>query len=149
MNIALIDQGIVVELTTTTLTLANYQANSILLAVDLTGIAPVTLGNVYNGTSFGNSPAAVALQYRSFTYVTFMEALSLMPVRAAAVIRQKNTDTDIGAHLELLFEVLKANDGIDFNNEISRTNFNTLVILSIFTSAERDTIVNNPNYVAP
>lgn len=148
MNIALIDQGIVVELTTTTLTLANYQANSILLAVDLTGVAPVTLGNVYNGTSFSNSSAAVALQYRSFTYVTFMEALSLMPIRAAAVIRQKNTDTNLGAHLELLFEVLKANDGIDFNNEISRTNFNALVVLNIFTSAERDTIINNPDYVA-
>lgn len=149
MNIAILDNdSVVVEITTTSSALADFP--SIITPINIDNIAPPSIGDIWNGTSFITVGVTPALQYRSFTYVEFMQALGTeMPVRAAAVIRQKNTDTDIGAHIELVFEIIKSNGGVNFNVEIARTNFALLVVLSVFTQAESDTLMNNPNYVAP
>ncbi len=147
MNIAVLDfNSVVLEITTTNLLLAEYPG--LVQPIDITNISPPAIGSRWDGSSF-TAPVAAGQLYNQYTYLSFMEKLSSYPVAAKNIIDAKNHISAnavhqlLSAQVELMFEVLKAADGIDFNNLTSRNNFNLLRAAAFFSQTEYDEIIGN------
>lgn len=119
---------------------------------DVTSVSPLPeLNWTYNSGNNTFSPPAEA-QYN--VYSTYLEFVTYMATFEATLfstmIREKNKDSLLGSQLEVYFEVIKAADGINFNNPISRINFALLKSpiagvggnVTILTNAQYDAIVN-------
>jgi hypothetical protein len=151
ITIAILENSIVTGITEA----ANLGVLNGLTVVDITNIPDVVVGSVYvSGTTFTaptsvTAPNLFGLVYRKYeTYLEFINYMASVHTLAfSAMIREKNRDSLLGSQLEVYFEVLKVNDGIDFNNTVSRTTF-ALLKLPIAGVSGNETILTAAQYNA-
>ena len=140
-RIALVREGVVLRVVDSApFDLATYPTAD--EKVDVTNVSPEpTAGDLWQGSSF--VPASPAVVYKSYSYVAFLEKLT-QGGGARALLRLKKTDTDQAADVELFMEMMKTNNGVDFNSAISRARLWS-VVPDILSAAEAEEIQGAPN----
>jgi hypothetical protein len=83
-------------------------------------------------------PPAVTT-YARYTYIGFLEKISDVG-GSRALLRVKKADTDQAADVELFMEMIKHQDGVDFNSVISRARLAS-VVPSILTPQQETDIL--------
>lgn len=102
--------------------------------IDVTGTS-VSVGWLYDGTTFTPPPPPPATLYSSYTVATFIEALT----RDEALNFLATMKTD--PLLEMWYELAKARNGVDFNDEATRTNAAYLVQTGILTQDRLNALI--------
>lgn len=129
-RIAIIENGVVVNV---------IVADSAPNGVDVTEII-VGPGWLYDGSTFTPPPVVApplppTLPYSRYTVATFIEALTRD--EALSFLATMKTDP----LLEMWYELAKARNGVDFNDEATRTNAAYLVQCGVLTQARLDVLI--------
>ncbi len=132
--LALLDpRGVVARIVTTDQPLSDFAME----AMDVTMDVP-EIGQILDRET---GLFADRVIYNTYSYVDFMEILMTYKVSARKLIQAKNGGGDLGADLELMFEMIRGMDGVDFASAVSRQRFYDLATAGIFEQAEVDAIV--------
>jgi hypothetical protein len=128
---AIVENGVVSRVIVTS------EINQIPNTIDVTGTL-VSAGWLYDGTTFSEPPPPPpppAPLYSSYTVATFIEALT----RDEALNFLATMKTD--PLLEMWYELAKARNGVDFNDEATRTNAAYLVQANVLTQDRLDALI--------